>query len=264
MDVGGTVAALAALAAGPWLLWNGFRCLRIARLIGNTPTARIRSMAMGLVEVCGQVRARSAQTAPFSGRPCVYWEVDVSVRNRRGWTVVRREQSGRPFFLSDETGVAMVYPTGASCRIRFGTDETVFGLVPPSPYAEYLGRNPSLVTTVARLSMMRFRERTLEDGQRVYVMGTAMPRSRGDEVSGGGTPGEGHDDGPLRELDRGMAAVIRRGENESTFIISQEKEHVVESTMRWKAAAMILGGPPLALFGLGYWLSALASGRMPR
>src|SRR5262245_22396534 len=185
MDLRIPLVAVFALATGPWLFWKGFRALRVLRLIEDTPTARIRSMAMGLVEVRGTVSARSAVTAPFSGRPCAYWQVDGSVRgrSRNSWTVVHRNASGHPFFLSDETGVAMVYPQGADCRLRFGTDEECFGLMPPSPYAEYLAKHHSIVTQVMRVGMMRFRERTLEEGQEVYVLGTATPRSQAAVVS---------------------------------------------------------------------------------
>ncbi len=269
MDLRLPLAAAAALLAGPCVFWRGFRHLRTLRLIENTPTARIRSMAMGLVEVHGSVHPRSTLTAPFSRRPCAYWEVDISLRGRnRGWTVVHRNRSGNPFFLSDETGVAMVYPESADCRIRFGTEEECFGLMPPSPYAEYLHQHPTVMTSVARLSMMRFRERALEDGQVVYVMGTATPRAHAEVVSEGeALVATGTDGNPwttrLRALDQETSAVIRRGENESTFIITQEQERDLATGLRLKAAAMILGGPPIALLGLGYWLAALASGRMP-
>ena len=51
--------AALALGAGPVLFWRGFRDLRTQRLIQNTPTARIRSMPMGLVEINGEA-ARAA------------------------------------------------------------------------------------------------------------------------------------------------------------------------------------------------------------
>jgi len=268
MDVRFPIMAAAALGAGPWLFWQGFRRLRTLRLIENTPTARIRSMAMGLVEVCGQVHARSALVAPFSGQPCAHWEVDISVRgrSRNSWTVVHRNASGNPFFLEDETGVAMVYPQHAQCRLSFGTEEECFGLQPPSPYAEYLAGHPSVMTPFARLAMLRFRERRLEDGQEVYVLGTAAPRSQAHAVSGESlaTPGDGaRSDTRRTERDQETVAVIRRGENDRTFIISQEHELDLVTGLRLKAGAMILGGPPLALFGLGYWLMALAMGRIP-
>src|SRR5258706_12461979 len=169
------VVAAVALATGPWLFWKGFRQLHVLRLVENTPTARIRSMAMGMVEVHGNVSARSTLVAPFSGKACAHWQVDISVRgrNRGSWSVIHRNASGSPFFLEDDTGVALVYPHGSDCRLHFGTEEECFGLVPPSPYAEYPHEHGSFMTQSARLGMMRFRERMLEDGQQVYVLGTA-------------------------------------------------------------------------------------------
>ncbi|MBI3539699.1 MAG: hypothetical protein HY076_05450, partial [Candidatus Eisenbacteria bacterium] len=79
--------ASAALVAGVVFFARGFRTMRTRRLIANTPTARIRSMAMGLVEIRGTVQPRSHVTAPFSGHDCAYWQVDISSRSRRGWTV---------------------------------------------------------------------------------------------------------------------------------------------------------------------------------
>ena len=263
------VVAAIALGAGPWLFWMGFRKLRVLQLIENTPTARIRSMAMGLVEVHGTVSTRSELNGPFSRRACAYWEVDISVRarQRNSWSVIHRNSSGQPFYLSDDTGTAMVYPKGAECRLNFGTEEECFGLMPPSPYAEYLHQHSSVVTRVTRLGMLRFRERMLEEGQEVYLLGTATPRSQALVIS----DGEGMADGTydalgasrLRERDREVSAVIRRGENESTFIISQVQERDLVTGLKLKAGAMILGGPPIALFGLGYWLMALAMRRMP-
>ncbi len=171
------ILATAALAAGPWLFWRSFRDLRTRRLIQNTPTARIRSMPMGLVELSGQVSPRSEIVAPFSGRTCAYWEVDVSTRSRRNaWTVVHRNSSGHPFFLRDETGLALVYPRGAAVKINFGVEEECLGLSLPDCYAQYLKDQHLGLAGMWRLGTMRFRERTLEDGQAVFVMGSAMPR----------------------------------------------------------------------------------------
>ena len=46
MDPRLPIVAAVALGTGPWLFWKGFRQLHVVRLIENTPTARIRSMAM--------------------------------------------------------------------------------------------------------------------------------------------------------------------------------------------------------------------------
>jgi E3 ubiquitin ligase len=262
-----TIWATAGLATGPWLYYRGFRTLRTRRLIADTPTARIRSMAMGLVEINGTVEPRSTLYAPFSGKPCAYWEVDVAIQTRRSWRIVHRNQSGNPFYLTDDTGVALIYPHGAQCRINFGTDESCPGLMLPSFYREYLDAHTSAFGRLARIGHLRFRERVLETGQRVYVLGTAMPRSQalvvaaGEELQATGT------DGPIATrrttLDRDVVAVVRRGENEPTFIVSQESEKGLMLSLGARALFQLVGGPVLTVGGLGYWLMALSSGRRP-
>jgi hypothetical protein len=161
--------------------------------------------------------------------------------------------------------VALIYPHGADCKVRFGTEEECSGLNLPDVYAEYLKQNPSLGGALWRLSTMRFRERTLEDEMQVFVLGTAMPRSRAISVSDdealAATGTDGLGDRVRHELDQETAAVIRRGDNEGTFIISQESERDLVFGLKFKAAAMIWGGPLLALLGLGYWLMAIGSRR---
>lgn len=259
--------ATVALLAGPWLYVKGFRTLRTRNLIANTPTARIRSMAIGLVEINGQVQPRSTLGAPFSGKPCAYWEVDIAVRDRRGWSTVHRRQSGNPFYLRDATGVALVYPHGAQCKLHFGTEERFQGLALPACYADYMNANTSVFSRVTRLGVLRFRERMLEAGQHVYVLGTAVPRSRAHVVAAGEPLAATGTDGPVRtrleDLDRDVAAVIRRGQNESTFIISQESERSLMLSLGARALMQLVGGPALTLFGLGYWVFALSRGHRP-
>ena len=259
------IAAAIGLICGPWMFWRGFKHMRTCRLIENTPTGRVRSMAMGVVELNGKVEARSYLTAPFSGRPCAHWQVEIAARGRRrgSWSVIHRNHSGNPFYLEDDTGVALIYPQGSDCRIRFGTDEECSGVNLPEVYADYVRENPGALGPLNRLSWLRFRERTLEDGMQVYVLGTATPRSRAIVVSEGealaatGTDGLG--DRQRMERDHATVAIVRQGESEKTFIISQESERDITFGLKMKAVVMICGGPVLALLGLAYWLNVIAS-----
>jgi hypothetical protein len=247
-DLEMAVYATAALVTGPWLFAGGFRDLRTRRLIQNTPTARIRSMAMGLVEINGKVRQRSAVNAPFSGRPCAYWQIEIAVRGRRNsWSTVHRNSSGQPFYVEDETGIAMIYPHGAECRVNFGVEEVCHGLSLPECYAQYMSEQGLAMRHLWRLSSLRFRERLIEESQLVYVLGTGTDGLRADRI---------------RSLQQHVAAVVRRGDNERTFIISQQSERLLTFELGLKAAAKLWGGPLLAIFGLGYWLYALASGHL--
>jgi hypothetical protein len=267
----GVFAGLAAVA-GPALFAGGFKDLRLRRLIQNTPTSRIRSAAMGLVEVNGVIGCRSMVSAPFSGRACACWNVDIAIRGRRNsWTIVHRATSGHPFFLHDETGVALVFPYGADCRVHFGVEEVCAGISLPECYSSYLATlGPQQY--LWRLGALRFRERVLEEGAQVYVLGTAtapatsMTVSIGDEMEQAGEEelaATGTDEWRARRVrggDRQVSAVIRRGDSEKTYIISQDSERDLTTGLTLEALAKLIGGPAIGLLGLGYWLHVLASG----
>jgi hypothetical protein len=256
-----------ALGSGPLLLWRSFRDFRTRRLLQNTPTARIRSMPMGLVELNGEAIPRSELTAPFSGRSCAYWQVDISIRGRRdSWRVVHRNASGHPFFLRDETGVALVCPQDATVRLAGGVEEVCSGVSLPDFYAQYLKEHSFVRGVLWRMDTMRFRERLIEPGDRVYVLGTATPRAQSvsismdDEMEATGT-----DDRRVRRLqtlDHEVRGVIRRGEHERTYLISHQSERQLTMDLGLRAIAELIGGPFLTLFGLGYWADALS--RMSR
>lgn len=259
-----------ATVAGPWLFWRGFRDLRLKRLMDNTPTSHIRSMAMGLVEIEGDAAPRSQLFAPFSGRECAYWELDIATRNNRrgGWTVVHRNRSGNPFYLRDATGVALVYPHGADCRMNYGVSEECLGISLPACYADYLHQQDLKLAALWRLGAMRFRERLIEQGQHVFVLGSAVPRSKvlaisNDEpVEATGT--DGLRAARLQSIDHEVVATVRQGDNERTFLISEQSERTLSTFTGWRAMAEIVGGPLLTLFGLAYWLDTLSHGALFR
>lgn len=258
------LAAYCAIATvgGPVLFFRSFRDMRVRRVLQNTPTTHIHSMPMGLVEVQGQVEPRSVLTAPFSGRPCAYWQVEIATSSRRNsWQVVHRNASGNPFFLKDESGTAMVYPNGADMRVDFSSEEQTGGFGVPECYMEYMKAQNLHMAKLWSVGAMRFRERTLEERQPVFVLGTACPRSRAVAISDDDAlAATGTDDAQasrVRTLDGGVDAVIRRGENEPTFLISQQSEKYIATQLGMRVWAELIGGPALTLLGLSYWLSIL-------
>lgn len=248
--------------SGLRLFWSGFRVWRERRLMQNTPASHIRSMAMGLVEVNGVVEPRSLINAPFSNKSCAFWEIDISTRSRDGWNVVHRNMSGHPFYVSDGTAAALVYPQGAECKLRPGVEEVCQGRPLPPCYADYLKEQSLPLLNLMSTGVMRFRERTIEDGERAFVLGTAMPRSQSVSISDGeAMQGTGTDGRPTRlaALDEATVAVIRRGENERTFILSQESERSLSLDLGIQSYAQLIGGPLMSLFALGWWLLKMAA-----
>lgn len=259
-------------AGGPWLFAKGFGALRVQTLIRNTPTARIRSMAMGLVEVSGTVLPRSRTVAPFSGRPCVWWGVEVqtlankSKSGTRSWHTVHRADSGRPFYLRDETGTALVYPQGADCKVAFDVVEETGGLGLPQMYTDFMEAQGLAMRHLWSVGPMRFRERRLEEGRAVYVLGRATPRSIAHTVSiseealeatGTDSYGAKH----VRTLDEEVCAVIRRGPRDPAFLISTSSEKAETALYGLKAFGGLVGGPLLTVFGVWCLLELAKSGR---
>jgi hypothetical protein len=248
-------------ASGPWLFFRGFRALRIHHLIRHTPTARVRSMAMGMVEVNGTLTPRSRTVAPFSGRPCAWWGVEIqtlasnSKSGNRTWNTVYRTDSGSPFYLGDGTGVALVYPQGADFKVPFDVSEETGGLGVPQMYTDFMDSRGLGMRHLWSVGPMRFRERRLEQGQLVYVLGRANPKSVARTVSfddevleatGTDSYGAMH----VRANDEAVCAVIRRGPRDPAFLVSTTSEKTETLLYGLKAFGGLVGGPLLTVFGV--------------
>jgi hypothetical protein len=113
---------IAGAFAGVYLFCHGFFLLQRKRLIMNTPASKIRSAAMGLVEVSGLATGPHTITAPVTGVPCYYYRTMVWQWKQRGknssWVKECDESLHVPFYLEDETGRVLVNPQGAELDIH--------------------------------------------------------------------------------------------------------------------------------------------------
>jgi E3 Ubiquitin ligase len=118
----GWMWALAGACAGVYLFYRGFRLLQRKRLILNTPSSKIRSASMGLVEVSGLACGPYTVTAPITGVPCYYYRTVAWRWERRGknseWVKVADENLHVPFFLDDNSARVLVDPQGAELDIH--------------------------------------------------------------------------------------------------------------------------------------------------
>ncbi|MGA7799537.1 MAG: GIDE domain-containing protein [Gammaproteobacteria bacterium] len=131
------LAVLTALAlAAFFFIW---RNLRRARIIEDTPTARVRSAAQGYVELEGSARLLDGPSirAPLTGAECLWWrfkverrESAVDSRGRRftSWTTLHCGESDDLFLFDDGTGTCVVDPHGADVvpgvrQVWYGSSE---------------------------------------------------------------------------------------------------------------------------------------------
>jgi E3 ubiquitin ligase len=116
------IVALLGALAGIYLFFRGFRVLQRRRLIRDTPTSKIRSASMGLVEVCGLATGPHVMKAPITNLPCYYyrsmvWQWKQAGKNKE-WVKIIDESLHLPFYLDDNTGRVLVNPQGAELDIH--------------------------------------------------------------------------------------------------------------------------------------------------
>lgn len=156
----------------PVSFWFGFRCWRRARLIGDTPTSRVRSAAQGYVELLGRARltAGTAVRAPLTRRGCVWWSYQIEQKRRSGkrtqWVTVDSDTSQAPFLLEDDSGWCVVNPQGADVypedkRVWYGNSGW------PTDVPALAGKS----WLSGMVAEFRYTEHTIEEQEMVNVMG---------------------------------------------------------------------------------------------
>jgi hypothetical protein len=272
-SLGLSAGSVLAVGAGAFAFAHGFRSLRLQRLIRDTPTAKVRSLAMGLVELQGPLRSRSRTRAPFTDKDCVWWEVELqtlrqSKNGLKSWQTVHRERSGHPFYLDDGTGTALVYPQDAEVHAGDVVSEETHGFGVPEPYAGYMQTRELGMRHLWSMGPMRFRERVIEEGRAVYVLGRAEPKPHAVEISmdedaleatGTDAIGARH----VRQNDGRCTAVIRKGRRDPALLISDRSEKTMTMEYGFKAFGGLVGGPLLAMFGLWCLVELAKSGDLP-
>ena len=96
------------LIVGLYLFYNSLKNLKKKRLFENIPTSKMRSVAMGLVELKGKIEAaESIIKDPFDDKECVYWSVSIEEYVKRGksrkWVTRHEANDSVPFLFSDDT-----------------------------------------------------------------------------------------------------------------------------------------------------------------
>jgi hypothetical protein len=162
---------------GAFLFVRGFSMLCTKRLILNTPSSKIRSASMGLVEITGMAKGPHTIPAGITGDPCFYyramaWQLKQSGRSNQ-WRKVADESLYVPFFLEDSTGRMLVNPQGAELDIhRNFKDEIGVSLfasrdMMPENIAMYLLRNGLTGADATRIE-----EDCIKPDYPLFVLGT--------------------------------------------------------------------------------------------
>lgn len=176
-DDEGWLWVAAGACAGVYLFYRGFRELQRKRLIQNTPSSKIRSASMGLVEVSGLATGPYTMPAPITGMPCYFYRTMAWEWTRSGksheWKKVADESLNLPFFLDDGTGRVLVDPQGAEMDIhrdfREEFSNSIFStsLEVPINVSSFLMRHG-----VSREQKVRIEEYCIKPKNALFILGT--------------------------------------------------------------------------------------------
>ncbi len=256
------IISFCTVGVGAGLYWfaKGFRTYRRYRYLADTPELPIRSIPMGLVHVHGMALGEQVISSPVTRTPCVFYRVDIEASDlnstgRGGWRHYKTDCAGAPFYLKDKSGRAQVDAFGAeldlpwSLRCRTGSAQSISGLadlirnwksftapntipVPDEDLRAYVGSLGPASAVQYRLT-----EYCLRPGHWYDVIGTCVENPRAKD-----------------ESDRNL---IIKGDNEPTYLISFRSELSLQSTLRNRALAYIVGGAGLSILCLAIVLARL-------
>ena len=236
------------LVGGLLVFYNSLKNLQRKRLFENMPTSKMRSIAMGLVELKGKIKmAENLLIDPFDDKYCVYWYVHIEEHVKRGknrrWVTRHKASDCVPFLFSDDTGSVLVQSKNANMSNvkRDSEYETAFLFSDSLPLKvrQYCDRkNVKYKGWLGGKRNMRCRATYLEPNDQLYIMGNARPITEKEIVYA-----------------KGAVAVIDY-KKDSHFLISDksEKDLIDEhGGQPWKVPlGIILSGS-----GLGIILNAL-------
>lgn len=256
------------LPVGLYLFLHGFEILRRKRLIENTPTSKIRSVAMGFAEITGLAREKFPLRSPITATECACFKflIEKETRDSKGrthWSTVQQGASTTYFYAEDSTGRLLVDPLDAELMLVRDYYETK-GVpryrysewrVEPGDYVYILGSVRKFVdAAVDRQARLRDRLQKLKENKNELMKFDA---DRDGQIN-------------AEEWDRARAAaeqqlleeelkkpvensddlVIAKGEAEKAFIISDRDEKDVCARLMWASMGYTVVGGTLVILML--------------
>jgi len=178
------------LLVGAFFFLKSFSWFRQKRLIEDIPTSKIRSIAMGLVEVFGEVvPAEKVLKSPISNKDCVYYSYTVEEYlpfTKKDWKTIRTNERRIAFFLKDDTGTVLVDPHGSRIEVppQVVFQTGIFTKNIPEKIKAYLeSKGIKLKDSYGITRTFRFEESAILVKDNLYVMGKAEDNPLVEEAS---------------------------------------------------------------------------------
>ena len=228
---------------GILIIFNGVQMYLTMRKVENTPTSKIRSVAMGLAEVYGKCISVVEQYSPFSNEKCVYYNIQVEAYiERRGknesssWTTILRKELRNVFKLQDDTGTINVDPKEAEFNLDVskvkegnitqkllslsGVNQEIVSFI------NKLDKNEQAIINRYKNNKIKVSEWKIIDSEKVYVLGSVEPSAEQTE-----------------------RYTIKKGIEKMLFISNKEEKKLV-SKLKWGVLFRLIGGLALSVIAM--------------
>lgn len=272
--------AIFGLIIGLAIIYDGFLNFRRRRLIEDTPTSEIHSLAMGPVEIEGTVEPAAGTCPTLFGEESVLTEYTIEYPDPDdpGWNTEESGIRAEPFYIDDGTGKVLVNAydiesitldleseDGESEERRIidhdGTGETVPDGV--TSFRSTVGLESTPDDGFVKSGRRRYTQNTIQPGETVFAFGeAAFPDSTGI----GDYPHGSIDNMPemeriaeqLQELAEpdDVEAILRNGDGTPVFFIANQAEDELIDERQWTLAWKLPVGA-LITAGSAVWLLSL-------
>ena len=233
-----TIGTIIGIIFGITMLGIGFYYLKLKILVENTPTSKIRSIAMGLVEIFGSVVPIKLLKSPFTNKECIGYKYTIEEYKSSGkensWQIIKQGDSRNNFYLKDDTGNVLVNLIGAQLDIpRSYFFDSGFGKDPQENIKKFLKENNMNFENFLGINKrMKYSEYIISPNDKLYILGTAADNPNVEE----GTAVKGSED-----------IIIQKGKYEKIFYISANPEKELVSRLKKFAFGFIIFGVFLIL-----------------
>lgn len=235
--------------------------------MADMPTAKIRGIPMGLVEIRGEAIGEDRLTSPVTHTPCFCYEAFVKKwmpDEKPQWHTIMSDTRAVKFYLQDETGKVLVDPDkagldltttveGRELNILNRSEQALSSLLskvglveksnPPSAnwatdeelksYMASRGRGPFVYAG----GQFSFSEYCLLAGHRYLITGTCVENPN-----------------PKNEHDRNM---VVRGQEDPTFTITEKSEEERLGSIHTVAIFLMFLGGAICIFIFGLFVAII-------
>lgn len=245
-----------AFVVGVGMIYYGAKRYLLYQEVRNTPTSKVESAAVGLVELFGKAKCQTDMSSPVSGVKSIYYKVVgeyYKSGKHGGWRTIYTHISSSQFYLEDETGKMLIDPKFAEVDIPSDfkteghlTDKGFLGLSQTKlddKALAFINKNPDVKAKFDGYSSsdLRITEYFIAEGDPLYVLGRAEPKE-------GATSDIAYEN-----------LIIKNGTNDIKLYISDSGEKKVIDNMKSNIIFSLVGGLVLAVVGLLVTLLMLGS-----